>query len=347
MKISMFSTTANFRSHRAVVSLLVTLCLLLQAGCDRKAAVDLATLGMETGQTLTSYYESLAKDTNDTWDMENLFIALLRHPSQNQDTNSARNASASEPAFDNDDIKLLKDRLNALNSRIAMAKQMTAMYSALKDYSSYDSGARIEAATTKLSNTLFGLVPLPAGINPATIVGAVAGDLARWNQQKKIEELTKISQELITRLDELFKKEAPAYTAIAQENRVTMTVIAKQLINKEMVLTWQLLDHVPTSFGLKWVKDIANNPVTDEPTKKAFISIIEHRNDTLMEQAKSATENIEAALTNLVATQEKFLNKKPLEIAQVKTFLERARFYIGEIQKLKDSYQQAKEKTNG
>jgi hypothetical protein len=345
MKLTVFVTTANLRSRRAVLSLVVTLCLFLQVNCDRKGAIDLATLGMETGQTLTSYYESLAKDTNETWDMENLFIALLRHPSQS--TNAARNASDLGSAFDADDIKLLKERLDAINSRSAMAKQMIAMYSALKDYSSYDSGARIEAAAGKLSGALFGLVPLPAGINPATIVGAVAGDLARWNQQKKIEELTKNCQELIMRLDELFKKEAKAYTAIAQENRVTMTAIAKQLINKEMVLTWQLLDHVPASFGLKWVKEVTNSPVTDDPTKKAFISIIEHRNNTLVEQAKSATENIEAALANLVATQEKFLNKKPLEIVQVKTFLERARFYISEIQKLKDSYQQTKEKTDG
>lgn len=348
MKPRIFGQNRNAKFRKSTVSLAIIFCLVLQLGCDRQGAIDLATLGVEAGQTLTAYYESLAKETNDTWDKENLYLALLRRPVPPPAPGAATTGGATvEPAFDEEAIILLTRRVSAINSRIAMAKQMTVMYSVLKDYSSYDAGARVEDAAKKLGGALQALLPFPGGINPTTLMAGVAGDLQRWNQQRKINELTKTCLELMRKLDVLFEKEQDAYTKISQENTVTKTSIAKQLINKEMVLSWQLLDDVPTSFGLKWSTSIVNTPVKDEATKKAFISIIEHRNNVLMGHALNAAENIKAALNNLVAEQEKYINKKSLDIAQIKSFLERARFYVGEIQKLNDSQQQAKEKTNG
>lgn len=363
MKRNTLASVAKSASSRAALSVLLVTALLTQLGCDRKAAGDVALLGLETSKTLTLFYETLAKTTNDTWDMELYWIAQVKTSTGGAATpapspcvrtstpapNAAPPGGASRAAslnFTDEDIADLKERVDALNSRVAMAKQMVDMYTALKDYAAYDSGAQIEAAATKLSGALQALVPLP-GIDPSAIVGGVAGDLARWNQFRSLKEKTRISMELNAKIKELFQRESTAYTFIMRDNSTTATAVAQELINNEMVLPWVLLDNVPATFGVKWATVTNNAPPKDPNLKCGFIDILRRRNDRLGENAKNATENMGKALDNLIAEQQKFLNKKPLSLSNVSAFLGRAKFYLDEIEKQKTAFKEAKEKTNG
>lgn len=322
---------AKFRNtFKTQVSLILVLALVAaQSACDRTPAIELANLGMVTGQALTEYYESLVNDTNDTWDMELFWVALIKK----QNSASGRGI---DPNFDDEDIKLLKGRIDQLNSRVKMAKQMRTMYTELKDYASYDAGASVEIAAKNLSSALTGLIPVP-GVNAAGIIGAIAGDLERFSQIKDLKEKIKISKKLMDSLNELFEKEESAYALIAQENNVTATAIAQSLIENEMVLPWGLLDKIPTTFGVKWVSKTITDPPKDDDLKKGFIAIIKRRNDHLNDAAKSAAENLGEAIKDLAAAHAKYLEKKPIDLSNVASLLGRAKFYLGEIQKLKQA----------
>ncbi len=310
-----------------ILSLLVTL-----SACDRTPAIELANSGMATGQALTEYYESLASNTNDTWDMELFWIALIKK--RNSETGPAIG-----PDFGEEDIAALKKRIDQLNSRIKMAKQMRGMYAALRDYASYDAGAPIETAAANLSSALTGLIPIP-GVQPNAIVGAIAGDLARFSQIKDIKEKIKTSKKLMDSINTLFNKEQSAYVLIAQENNVTATAIAKSLINNKMVLPWGLVDKIPTTFGVKWVPSVISTPPEDKSIKEGFIDIISRRNDRLNDAVKNASDNLNVALGDLAGAHVKYLEKKPMDLANVASFLGRAKFYVDEIQKLKQTVEQ-------
>lgn len=335
MRNIMYKRTLT-KTHRKIPRLLIALIIFIsvfsQLACFNREAVDgLASKGIETGETLTDFYDTLSKNTNDSWELEIYWTSVVQKQFQ-----------GASVGFDEEDIQLLEKRISALESRKEVSKQMTEMYTALKDLNSYDSGARVEAAATKLSKSLGGLLPFPGGIDPSAIVGKVAGDLASWAQEKDVKKKVKISNEAITRISELFDKEAIAYTAIAKENSADLTVVATHLINNEMILPWPLMDRVPAAFGVKWAST-ASSPPKDKATKDGFIEIIRHRNNRLTKQANEATDNLGTALRNLVAAQNKFLNKKPLDLESVSLFLDRAQSYIDEIKRLKDDYQRSKE----
>ena len=84
---------------RAFTCLLLIFSFLAQLGCDRQQAAGLAGVGVETSTTLFTFYETLAQHTNETREMEVLWVALskeksARHdPCDPPDPNQARKAN--------------------------------------------------------------------------------------------------------------------------------------------------------------------------------------------------------------------------------------------------------------
>lgn len=231
---------------RVLTSFSLTLCFVAMLGCDFKGATELAKMGIETGQTLTAYYESLSQNTNDALEMQMAWAALLEHPAANGESSDDE-----DPDVSPNKIKRAQERIKSLNNRIQMARQITAMYTALHDYSSYDSGARLGAAADDLAGTLSSLIPIPGAATAATFAGKLIQDLKNINKYNDIKKKIQVGMELVKELQKLYDSESTAYTLIAQDNISTMTALGKALVNREMVLSWQLLDRVPAAFGLK------------------------------------------------------------------------------------------------
>lgn len=63
---------------RTITSLALVSTFLFQLGCDRQRAIKLSSAGVETTTTLFQFYETLAQHTNDTREMEMMWVALVK-----------------------------------------------------------------------------------------------------------------------------------------------------------------------------------------------------------------------------------------------------------------------------
>src|SRR3989442_1139453 len=81
--------------------------------------------GITASSTLTNYYDSLAQDTVDIWEMEAFFDSIQGIP------------------FDEKSQKLYQDRINAFNHRAQMASDFGSIYRVLLKSASYDASGQI------------------------------------------------------------------------------------------------------------------------------------------------------------------------------------------------------------
>ncbi len=398
---------------RASVSLLLVFSFLTQLACDRQEAINLSKVGVETSTTLYSFYGTLAQNTNDTRELQILWMALSaredktagaeprrtpgtvpantngssqapnnapvtngrNHASNRPPTNSSsrnqtpgaylapaignsktpttrpatanvnanprtgaapapKTASKRGPQFPDDHPALMLKRVQALRSRAAMARQLATFLTTLKTYSESDPGAKVEEAANKLGDTVASLIPVPGVEAAVPLLAGFAGDLKRWQQHKKIKEQMKVVQAGLSKLREFYDKEAGAYTSIAQENNVFATAVLQELIKLEMVTTWGVFEKLPKPYGMKWT-EVVDEPEQREHFKKAFIDIIRFRNERFMANAKGATENLQEALAEFDSNITDFLNKKTISWDNAQAALERAKFYVDEINNMR------------
>lgn len=400
---------------RAFVSLLLVFSFLTQLACDRQEAINLSKVGVETSTTLFSFYETLAQNTNDTRELQILWMALSARedrtaraepgrtpptvpvntngnsqvPNNAPVTNGRNHAPSRQPAstrsrnqtpgaylapavgnsrtpatrpatanvnanprpsaaptpqtarrrgpqFPDDHPALMLKRVQALRSRAIMARHLANFLTTLKTYSESDPGEKVEEAANKLGDTVASLIPVPGVEAAVPLLAGFAGDLKRWQQHKKIKDQMKVVQAGLSKLREFYDREAGAYTSIAQENNVFATAVLQELIKLEMVTTWGVFEKLPKPYGMRWT-DVVDEPEKREHFKKAFIEIIRFRNERFMANAKGATENLQEALAEFDGKITDFLNKKTITWDSAQAALERAKFYLNEINNMRNA----------
>jgi hypothetical protein len=338
---------------RATVGLLIVLFLGSQLGCDRQPAIDLAKVGLDTSTTLFNYYEALAQSTNDTREMEFLWVALIQseqvRKTMSLDPCNPRPAGAPArparapviPIFTPNHQKNLNDRVDQLRSRTLMAKELLNFISALKDYSESDPGAKVEDAANKLGDAISSLIPIPGVAAAVPLLSGVAGDLKRWRQYKNIKDRFRVVQRLLSNIREFYDQEKDAYTAIMQDNSTTSAAALKELVKMEWVLVWPLFERLPEPYGMKWAKTV-EAPETRDEFKCAFIKVVEFRNERTKANVENATENLGEALGEFDTKITEFLARKTISWDSVTAALGRAKFYVGEINKMRLSKEEEK-----
>jgi hypothetical protein len=292
----------------------LTASLVLSSGCgDRAGAADLANVGATTANALASYYNSLAQDSIDSWEMEAFYDSIQGIP------------------FDQNSQKLYQDRIDALNHRAQMATDLASLYGALTQLSSYDASGQVSGAADRLSKQLTSIPVLSgSGVNPASLIGSVAGDLADWKQSKDLRKGSRIISETLEKIEKLFQSEAKLYKSIARERGLSVANVIEYMIQNKMVTTTPLLQQVPQSLGLT----LTTIP-TDDKTTNGVIQLARVRLLRLALLSASAADTTDQSLLLLIRNHNDFQNKKQLSLSQVLTGLQKVQVYLDEISQLR------------
>ncbi len=302
-----------------VITLLLVLLLVVPglSGCNNKAeGLKLAETGVATAETMASYYDSLARDTLDIWEWE-AFLSAIRGTS-----------------FDDREQQRLQDQIDALNKRSRLANRLRSTYSALKELSSYNASGEVKSAAENLSNTILGLPPLKAsGVDPSTIFGKLAGDLAAWKQSKDLRKGSVLILQTLERLTVLFDRETEAYKSIPEERANKIENVVDYVIRNKMVLSLPLLQKVVDAVGLKLVG--ADKPVDKEETILGLVAIARVRAHRVGLLSAGAAVGIHQALEQLVENHREFNASKGLSLDSALAGIEKAQSYLDEINKLR------------
>ncbi len=298
-----------------VAWLAVVLLLAGLTGCvDRSEAERLADSGVKTANTLAAYYESLAQDVTDTWELE-AFNGFLR------------GIPLDERAGQD-----LATTIDALNRRALLARRLAAAYEALKQLASYDASAQVKAAAGNLGDAMTGLPPLK-GSNPSPILSSVAADLTAWKQSRDIHRATTLLVGPLEKTHQLFDKEIPLYRSIAEERGNKVAVVADFLITNKMVAALPLLQKVPDALGLSFT---GGGSAADDPkTIQAIAALARVRLQRMASLSAGAADGTSQSLAHLVASQQEFLAKRRPSLAEVEAGLQKAQSYLDEIAKLR------------
>lgn len=317
--------TGHYRGKRPArmrewaVCLLLVASMLTAPGCgDQAGAAELASAGSTTANALASYYASLAQDTIDSWEMQAFYGSIQGIP------------------FDQNSQKLYQDRIDALNHRAQMATDLGSLYGALSQLSSYDASGQVTDAAERLSTQLTSIPAISgSGVNPTSLVGSVAGDLAAWKQSKDARKGSRIIVETLEKIEKLFQGESRVYKSIARERGLSVANVIEYMIQNNMVVTSPLLQQVPQSLGLT----LTTVP-TDPNTTKAVIQLARVRLERLSLLSAGAADSTDQSLLLLIQNHKDFQNKKELSLNQVMAGLQRVQTYLDEISQLRTAHKQ-------
>ncbi|MBV9929001.1 MAG: hypothetical protein JOZ96_28570 [Acidobacteria bacterium] len=332
-----------FRQHvpRAKRALSSTLALFLLlpilaglTGCDNRAEGEaLAKTGAAAADTLAKYYDSLIQDTIDTWEFEAFNVSIRNSMA----AAAAGGAAPQHPiTFDAREQDLLQKRLDALNARAKLARRLVTTYNALKDLSTFDASGAVKSSAEALATEITGLTSLPqAGINPSTLFGMVASDIAGWKQSRDIRKGSKILLSIVEGLTKLVDAEKDVYKSITEERGNKAIIVAQYLIENKMVLALPLLQKVPDSLGIKLAG--ADKPVIDAPTIAGLMEMIRVRMLRMATLSAGAADSMSAGLADLATAHQELQAKRGLSLDGVLAAVARAQAYVDEINKLREA----------
>jgi hypothetical protein len=311
------NTMKNKRWVQVLWTFLLAFCIVGMTSCDDRATgEELAKAGMSAANNLANYYESLAQDTLDTWEME-AFLSSLRQVS-----------------FDATQQKPLQEQIDALKSRARLARALASTYGALQQLSSYDASAEMKGAAEKLAQEVKAIPVLPKStVDPSSLFGSLAGDIAAWRQSGDIRKGSKLLLEADENILKLFKSEKEACDSIPEERGNKIAAVIEHLIKKKMVVSWSLLQKETDALNLPWVS--AQEPVEDNVTIEAMIELARVRMKRLAFISASAGDSISQSLESLIENHKSFQDKKGLNLEGMLTLVQKAQSYLDEISKLR------------
>ncbi len=291
-------------------------------GCDKSAeGVELAKAGQSTAETMANYYESLIQDTYDTWDYESFLIGKDKQPGEQL-----------PPSVSGAD--LYTKRIEELNKRVKLAKNLASTYEALQELSSYDASGEVSKSVGELADSIGGLGVFPkAAINPTSLFQMAAKDLIDWKKSKDIRKGSALILQVLQRLYDLFDKESRAYKSIVNEKGEQVTILMEYLIGKEKVTSLGLLQRVPESFGLKLIG--ADTAVKEPDVKEALKEMTNVRGKRIADMSARAADGIKQSIAVLIANHNQLEQKQGLTLSGLLQGLEKARAYIDEVNKLR------------
>ena len=312
MKKSHLSTKLG----RAALTIVLACLLATMVGCtDQKGALELARIGSDTAKTLGDFYDSLAQDTLDYWE-----VLTFQYAKDGQ-------------VLEKKDKDLYQARIEALNQRARLARTLGNTYGALSRMASYDASGEVKNAASGLSQAVMKLPQMPnSGIDPSNLFGMLTGELAGWVQTRNLRRGSELLLQTVEKIRQLFEKEQEAYRSIIKEIGEYQKGTVKYLIEQKLVAAWPLLK-LPTSIGLNWLNE--KLPVDDAKNKIALREIAYFRIDRLTQLTLETSDNLKDALHQLADNHRQFLAGGPLSLDQTLAALQKAQAYLDEIAKIK------------
>lgn len=265
----------------------------------------------------------------------------------------------------------------ALEQRADLARKFSKYFNSFKELADYNYSGQVKDATNDLAKSFSSLIPLPHinAVATSGLVGEIAGDIAAEKQKKNVIKQAKTALEIFTAVKEMFDKEKPIYNDINSLLVLESSKAGKHLIEDDMVQVWRLIDTVPDTLGLKVINDKWSGPL---PPKKqidvqkdsqevrneknlfnarrdalleSFTKLIEARQNRITGSLNDAAGSISSAMAKMQNTLTEYINNsKNVSTTDIIAELNRAAFYLEEINKLKKEMSstgtQTKEESN-
>src|SRR5688572_3776880 len=186
---------------RYLLAVTVISAALLSSSCSKRdEGLALAETGQKASATLSNMYQTLAKDANDTWELEAF--------------NSALRGIPLTPAAQ----KSLSAQINALNTRARMAARLSETYGSLKKLASFDASAEVKGSATNLAASL-NLPDIPEGPPTSKIAGSLATEIVNWQQSGKLKDGSRLLLKSVQGITDIYKNEIKVYQSFPAERK--------------------------------------------------------------------------------------------------------------------------------
>ena len=259
--------------------------LLAATACRSTYRADAEALGLrgkQTGERLAAYYESLARDTIDQWELTAFRRGFLRLPDAGADSR-----------------RQFEAQYAALRSRARLARRLGNVYEAFGSLASYDTGGKIMAEIEALDEQLKDVTDNPLEGRTADVLDRLVRAIASWKQNRELRPNEALLAETAQGVRDLFRSERELYRDIVRDRADKYRQVATELVEAKEVVSASLVDRVLSSYGLEWPS--SKEPFTDERTISGITELIEARARTFEAQGQSETDSIASALGALVA----------------------------------------------
>ncbi|MGZ8869333.1 MAG: hypothetical protein ACXW2P_13405 [Thermoanaerobaculia bacterium] len=267
---------------RATILLLLLAPVVACRTTTRTDVSALASRGAATGERLAAFYDGLARDTVDTWELT-----------------AFRRGFVSLPSSDVDSRKEFEKQHTALRSRARLARRLGNVYEALGRSADYDAGAAIAKELHALDDELRGIVDTPLG-EPRTrdIVDRLIGAIATWKQDRDLASGAALLEPIAEGVQELFRSERELYRDIARDRADKYRQVATELVDAKAVVSTALVDRVLGAYELSWPDSKA--PFEDERAIAGIREIIAARARSFSVDHDAELEAVARALGALV-----------------------------------------------
>ena len=196
----------------------------------------LASRGAAAGERAAAFYESLARDTVDTWELT-----------------AFRRGFVKLPAGDVDTSREFEKQHAALRSRARLARRFGNVYEALGRAADYDAGAAVAKEIHALDDELREVVDTPLD-QPLTreVVDRLIGAVAAWKQNRDLQRGAALLAPIAVGMLELFRAERELYRDIARDRADKYRQVAIELVDAKAVVSAGMLDRVLSAYELSW-----------------------------------------------------------------------------------------------
>lgn len=264
---------------------IVLLLLPPVAGCRTTTRGDtsaLASRGEATGERLGAFYDGLARDTVDTWELT-----------------AFRRGFAALPPSEVDPRKEFEQQHAALRSRARLARRLGNVYEALGRSADYDAGAAIAKELHALDDELQGIVDTPLDA-PRTrdIVDRIISATAAWKQDRDLASGAALLEPIARGVQELFRSERELYRDIARDRADKYRQVATELVDAKAVVSSALVDRVLGAYELSWPD--SKTPFDDGRAIAGIREIIAARAQSFSVNHDAELEAVARALRTLV-----------------------------------------------
>lgn len=329
MSSKRFKAKSALSAYGQVFLHCVIVVAVVAVGCiNNKDGQKLTDSGLAIANSLANYYDTLDQQVDDLVEAE-AFNDVLR------------GLTSSDSQSYQQEMQKTKE---ALQRRARLARRLALTYQSLKDLSSYDASGEVSGSFDKLGEALAGIPPLnrlsasasaTAPVDPSQFVSKGAGLLASWKQSRDIEKAVKGITETLDGLTKLFDHELPACQSITAEHVEKISVLAGELIKKNQVNAWPLLEQGLESIGLQLAQP--DQPPNDQAIAGALAEVVHARAIRLQGLANSAGQSLLGGLNGQLTCQRQFQAKKGISVSDVHAAVENANAFLDEIAKGKKS----------
>lgn len=314
IRSGMVSSRFNLIAMGKLMVLLLVLVGL--TGCSRSLrgqAVKVAANGKTTAEQMGSYYDLLAKDTVDVWELTAFKRGYLGLP-QTDETKRIQ--------------KAYQERYLALLARKRLAGTVATTYDQFSRLSSYDSSSDVMASLAKLSESAKGLTGRPlippdsssTPVSATNAIGALVSELQTVAENRAILRDNKRLVALLDKVKTVFDSELPVCQSIADDKKRVYTDVAQSLVKGGVVDSTALVERVLATYELKWpapTKPFDPNNPAQRPLVEAIVSMIEARAHPVAEASKDAGTQLSESLEKLLAAHRALVAGKPLSLQEL------------------------------